>query len=33
MPNKRVLVTNKADNHFDADKELDVVVHSQKNRN
>lgn len=30
MPNKRVLVTNKADNHFDADKELDVVVHSQK---
>ncbi len=30
MPNKRVLVTNKADNHFDADKELDVVVHSPK---
>ena len=30
MSNKRVLVTNKADNHFDADKELDVVVHSPK---
>ena len=26
MPNKRVLITNKADNHFDTDKELDVVV-------
>lgn len=30
MSNKRVLVTNKTDNHFDADKELDVVVHSPK---